>query len=910
MTALVGTGIGGEVPPEGGDREKNAAVPDEEITYSAAAYYRDAERGAYIFAGSAWVRFRSAKVEADNIVYFHGRGAVYAEGNVRLTEGESQTTCDVFFYDLKASRGYAINPEISAVSRPGKFASRLLRIGEPGGSESSSGAAPDSLLARTFRDPYGPYLDPRNDPQARVSLVMRAARIVQHGPLQFSAHDARLTVEEQAEPTVYARVRRMDYYLREMTDSPDTEKVRRELHRVVMRGITLMAGPLPVFWLPRLTLRTDGPSYYFSGNAGHSSRWGWFGMGRFGLEAPPIESWPVRPRRMYLDLDYRSERGVGSGVEVSYAAWDEGRGRLRVYGVCETDISEREKKMLSERQLRRDLAPLLDGRPRRSFDENILFEKRRLMDNAGPPKLFPERYPDGTRWAVEFQHHQGFDELSKFAGWNLDLKYSAVSDRQFLNEYERRAWKEGSAPEALAAITRISDDWRLELAWRADPLDFKATPPTSIFRGPFTWYEPMGRADLLPTHLGFGFFLDGTLSAGRFRREFDRRLIDQDGFDAGRLHLGLTLSRPVILGPVTFKPYVGTSQALYDDSRDGDAKHQGACTWGATLSTRICGTFDGVEVPVLGIRGLRHVVEPRIEYHAVSAPSSDPVRIYDFDDVDDIRKVSRISFVLDQRLRTRDPDGSRIRDHAMLAVSLDFLPDPEDRRRLLDGDRFDALRIDAAWNVLPWMRLDGEIRVDAENGKVERGKYGLRFDPGGRWIFGVQHRFAPSRPSRGFEGYDHLRAFVACQISERWRVRFEQTWRLSDSVLNPRGNESHRLVVDRDFGILEVSVSYRHSASDRDSVGFVEVRPRILKRNLILPTDRLLVHPSELAAGGIMGEEGMFGIIPVARAEERRREAARAPKGPLKHPPPPPGARLRGEPFIEHANDLDALPWE
>lgn len=109
---------------------------------------------------------------------------------------------------------------------------------------------------------------------------------------QVEADGGMVTTHDSKDPNFKMRARRITVY-------PED--------RIVLHGVTMYAGDVPIFWLPRLTQTLDEEvGYRF--NIGQQSRWGAF----------MLNQWSMRHGDHTLGryhLDLRSSRGIGLGAD-------------------------------------------------------------------------------------------------------------------------------------------------------------------------------------------------------------------------------------------------------------------------------------------------------------------------------------------------------------------------------------------------------------------------------------------------------------------------------------------------------------------------------------------------------------------------------------------------------------------
>ena len=103
---------------------------------------------------------------------------------------------------------------------------------------------------------------------------------------------------------------------------------------------------------------------------------------------------------------------------------------------------------------------------------------------------------------------------------------------------------------------------------------------------------------------------------------------------------------------------------FYDDN--GGSVWRFASELGLEVSTKFTGMWENAENAFLGIDGLRHVVQPYMNYTFISDPTEERESLMYFDETDRLREENFVRFGVNQRLQTRQgPKGER-RIHTLL----------------------------------------------------------------------------------------------------------------------------------------------------------------------------------------------------------------------------------------------------
>lgn len=907
-----------DVPPP---RRKEEALP--EVDWSAAKQSFVEDQGLILLSGSAWVRYKGAKLEADHIVFYRQTRELYAEGNIRLRLGESEIGAQAAYVDIEHDTGYLIDAVVRVSAPPDAAASAT--VGEPKKDKTEKREevrqlAPVVKTATSFirsRDPYGIYLDPADDPQARTNLVFKAARLIKRDRFKYTAEDAFVTTDDMVHPMYGVKAGEVEFYLMTEAEKEQERAGRRRgaqpaedgkasqgrlvPHKIVARRARLNLMGFSLFPFPKIAYDLVKGYPYFQVNAGNSSRWGPYVLNRFGYNLGSGEDQLFDPTRVYLDLDERYRRGPGLGFEFDWetgrrpsegadkTGLERGEGHLRVYTVDEIQTDREDARWRARRDLERRVQPKTDGFPRRDFDANLLFARRRKADDAGPPAFDLHEHRNEWRGMVDFQQHQ---PLKRFAGLDnliLDLRYSRQTDRDFTLEYFQSNYMKDNQPEALASVRKPGDNYSVELLYRANPQDFDGTPPRSpVDYGTFTGYEPALTYSLAPLPLPWGFYVAGEAQGARMKRYFEQDIYDQDDFDAARGYAQVDVTRPVKWGPLNFVPHLGTQQQLYSDSRDGGGTSQGAVTYGLDVTSRVYGLFPDFENDALGLQGMRHILEPRLSYQGVNGTRQPPENILDFDEVDDLTDVDKVTLALDQTFqtkRTTRENDTRNVNFAGFDMAVDYFPRHCDQRRLLHGDSLDLFRMDGFLRVVDIFKVDGSLGLSLEDSQVETASYGILIDPNTRWRLRLEERFNYGNHTRAITGSDQYRVRLEYQLSERWGMAFERISETRRSLLHHKGRQIERLTLTRSYGAVDASFTYAVDRNFGENAFFVSLRPVTAYRNVVVPSQDLLVASGEVSGEDAEApEERNFDPFDLLKARKKKPGAGR---GPNARPPVP-----------------------
>lgn len=784
----------GPEPGEGPPLPKQSKPEDiQGMSWNAEQISLDNEKNAFILSGSAVVFFKGVKLEADNIVLFRDTLEVYAEGHARLRVGESELAAEAGYIDGRNFVGYLIDAVVRvSISRD---VEEKIKASKKDGKDSGVAEPIQPIMSRKeqqssflrTRDPYGMYIDPTYDPQARTNIMLRAGKVIIHSDHHFTGENALITNDDMAHPMFGVKTDSTDLYMKDVPNPKDPSKTDIKPGMLVAKGASIQLFGYNGIPFPTVTYDLSQKNVFFQVHYGNSSRWGPFSLSRVGYGLGGPDTRLFDPQHLYFDFDSYSKRGSALGTVLDWETgnrpqaapddkdqFERGVGHFRGYGLDEYATTETDDIIRARRDLERRIQPKIDGFPLRVYDANLLFVKRRILENAGPTAFDLVPHRDQLRGFVDLQQHQPLKRFAGIDNLQLDFKFERDSDRDFKLEYFQNNYLRENQPEGLASVRKVGDNYSLELLYRGNTQNFDGAPARSpVDYGTFTSYEPAATYSLTTTPLKYGIYLDTEMQAARLRRDFEKDIWDQNSFEADRAYAKIDFSRPFKLGFVNIVPHLGGQQAYYDNTATKGTAAQGALTYGLDATTRVYGLFPDLENDALGLRGMRHVAEFRMSYSGISNTEHQATDLLDFDQVDDLTRQDKVTFAIDQVLQTKrtKPDGSvHSQDFAGLTLAMDYYPNPIDQRRLLDEHSLDLLHADAFVHVLDAFKLTGSVGNQMQTGKLERAVYGVEFDPHTRWKLVFEERFNFDQAERRIIGSDQFHVLFSYQLSERWRM--------------------------------------------------------------------------------------------------------------------------------------------
>jgi len=451
-------------------------------------------------------------------------------------------------------------------------------------------------------------------PQRGIPLYVRAERLRQQAQDTFLAEEVTLTSSEFHVPQVSFSAARVL-----VVDTTGEDAGRGALWDrsfvAEMNDVRLKVYDHTLLHVPSMRTDLAGTDLPIRGvRVGYDDVWGasletrWRLSKMLGLQAPEGADGS-------LLLDYYGERGPGAGVEIHYER-DTYFGRVLAYGIHDGGTDT-----LGRIPARRDIEP-----------------------------------PDEARGRFTVQHRQFLPRE-----WQLTGEISALSDRNFLEQYYRGEFHRDKEQETLVHLKRIHGNQGLSLLAKGQINDF-ANTLTEMPGAQFHWIGQSFLNDRLT------FYSDTSVSRMQYRPDEDAGDLEPNEvflFMSTREEVDLPLAWrgfkvvPFAAATVAYDDGTGFTADVDNNRVEGhNATGFGETGVRTTLGTwwRTSPTFRSA---FWDLDGLRHVVTPR--GMAVSYWQNEP----------EARQRDVLSLGWSQRLQTKRGTGDRRRTVDWLEWNLD-----------------------------------------------------------------------------------------------------------------------------------------------------------------------------------------------------------------------------------------------
>ncbi len=487
---------------------------------------------------------------------------------------------------------------------------------------------------------------------------------------------------------------------------------------VEVRGATFYLGKVPLLYLPHYKRRLDGHPSYFVFDPGYRTIYGPYLLSTY--------RWTVRTNLdSALHFDWRQKRGVGGGLDLFPEFGRAGRGRLLTYYTY-------------------------DNRPGTNY--------------LGRPV-------DPNRGRVGF-------EYSAFIRTNLSVRTAVKyqSDPYVIRDFFEDEYRHDVQPKSYLEVSRL---------WPNLALDVVLHPRVNQF---YQVVERLPEVTLSAPPLEVGatpLYFTSKSSVGyyQFRYADDT----SDAYSAFRADTFNQLTLPKnFFGWLNVAPRAGVRFTQYSDVDAAGSPYGDQSRWvfntGVELSTKLSRVWRDAHSRLFEVRGLRHIIEPTVNYVFVPDPSVPPAELPQFDylmptykllpitypqfnAIDAVDAQNVIRYGLRNRLQTKR-DGQII-NLVHWALLMDWRLDPQPKQSTLSD-----LYSDLDWRIRSWLVLNSETRFDFDHSRFNLLNHTLTIEPNDRWGLGVGHRYLREWPGQGADsGYDLLTSTLYFKANEDWAFR-------------------------------------------------------------------------------------------------------------------------------------------
>lgn len=548
---------------------------------------------------------------------------------------------------------------------------------------------------------------------------------------------------------------------------------------------------IPVFYFPyyQRELGRHPNNYQFL--AGYRSSWGPYLLNTY--------NWYWNERLGgAVNLDLRGERGIAGGPDLQWKDRTFGEGILRYYYAHDLD----------------------------------------------PENVSGFETPDEDRQRVYFAHQ-----------WNPRTNFTArsvvayQSDPFVTRDFYESEYHDNVQPKSFVEANQAWQNWNLNGLAQFQVNDYQET----IERLPDVTLTGL-RQEIGPTPL----YYDSESSVGYFRHVFPSETNIYfptnipDSYAATRADTYHQVLLPwTFLGWLNVTPRVGQRFTYYSEANESGAmtaeQFRSVFNTGVELTWKASRVYRDAESDLLEVNGLRHIIEPSVNYVYVPDPDDRPrslpqfdtelptsrLRPIDFPDyntIDSVDSQQTIRLGLRNKLQTKR-DG-RVDYLLNWALYGDWR-----LSRHRGQTEFSDIYSDIDFRPRSWLTLNSETRYSIAKGGFPEANHFITLRPNDVWSFSVSHHFRIDTPELG-EGNNLISGTFFYRLNENWGFRISEQFESRDGVLERQyytvyrdfrswvGALTLRIRDDRDGPTdYTVAVTFSIKAFPRYRVGDDAVRP-------------------------------------------------------------------------------------
>ncbi|MGB7770018.1 MAG: LPS assembly protein LptD [Verrucomicrobiia bacterium] len=471
-----------------------------------------------------------------------------------------------------------------------------------------------------------------------------------------------------------------------------------------------------------------------------------------------------------LRLDYREKRGVGTGPELNLHLNRWGDATFRYYYTH-------------------------DQEPNQSTNDLPLFGN----------------IPENRQWF--------YFTYQATPSTNLYVKalVNYQSDPLVLHDFAEGTYTGNPQPNTFTEVDKYWENW---------DLDAETTPRINTFFDQVERLPDVKLTGLRQQIFDTPFYYESESSAGFYRKAYadtnSPPLLDYSAARADTYH---QLLLPwTFFGWLNVTPHAGGRFTYYsDESGPGGTNsetYRRIFDTGAEVSFKVSRLWAGATNSILDMDGLRHVMEPSLNYVYVPNPSASPpqlpqfdselpslmllpIQFPDYNDIDAIDSENVIRFGLRNTLQTkRNGQLDTLLDWNVM-LDWNLTPQAQTNSIFLQPQKtFDDLYSDLTFRPRSWIALESQLRYDINAGELNMTFHQLTFTPNDRWSWGVGHWYLRN----GFldSGENFITSTMFYRLNDNWGLRTTHAFDAQSGRL-----EGQYYTIYRDFRSWTGALTFR-----------------------------------------------------------------------------------------------------
>lgn len=524
------------------------------------------------------------------------------------------------------------------------------------------------------------------------------------------------------------------------------------------RHAVLYAGPVPIFYFPIYTQRLDGKGNHFEFTPGTRSQYGGYLLSSYNWIFNDQLDGKVR-------LDYRSKRGIAGGLNFDTHLGRWGETTFKYYQLHDQDPQE---------------------------------------GNAG--YNIPE---DRKRFAFTY-------DAEPLTNLTVKSQIRYQSDERVLHNFIESEYRANPQPSTFVEVNKHTDDFAV---------DVYAQPRINEFYENIERLPDVRLTGFRQQILETPFYYESETSAGYYRHSYavTNNTVTGADYDATRADTYHQLTLPqTFYGWLNVTPRAGWRYTYY-----GEASGPGATTsdvqrtvfnTGAEATFKASQTWAGKTNRLLALDGLRHIIEPSVNYVYVPTPTHTPnelpqfdtelpslrllpIEFPDYNSIDSVDAQNVLRLGLRNRLQTKR--NGQVADFFYFDLYTDWRIDPQ-----ANQDDFSDVFSDIVFRPRTWLTLESLNRYNVYDGELRLSFHNLALQPNDTWSWGIGHMYVrddfSATPTALQEGNSFLTSTFFLRVDENWGFRAQHQYEVEENWL-----QQQTYAVYRDFRSWTAALTFR-----------------------------------------------------------------------------------------------------
>lgn len=508
--------------------------------------------------------------------------------------------------------------------------------------------------------------------------------------------------------------------------------------RISAESATVYAGSVPVFYWPTYSRSLKPHDRYWTVLPGYRRLFG-----------PFVETayhWKVQDSlHAAMHLDLRQRRGIAGGPSFQYDLGTWGEGDFKFYY---------------------------------AHDENPHL-------NAGSTPV------DTHRHSIQYSHIYQNDN-----GLSFKVRVEDQSDANLMRDFFEATYRRDLQPRSFAELHQSWPNWTFNVL--AQPQlnsffqtierlpDVKLTGLRQQLGNTPLFYE----SDTSVAYLRFRAGLLGGTDHAAFRGDSYHQIV------MPQTYFGWLNVIPRVGGRYT---YYGDPEGLNTISTD---QSRWLLNTGTEINFKASRKWDGVQSKMFDVDGLRHIVQPSLNYVFVPEPDVRPFQLpqYDFDwmtprllpiefpdynSVDSIDSQNAIRWGLRNRLQTRRE--GQVRDILNWGIQADWRINPRSDQRT-----FSEIFSDVDFAPTSWIQLSSQTRYNVHERLWREANHRVTIQPNTVWNVTLGHRYLRDDPATYGPGNNLLYGSFYYRVNENWGLRTTHYFETRDGVMEEQSYSIYR----------------------------------------------------------------------------------------------------------------------